>query len=252
MNHKQILVLTLALTLLAASGCGKKEDGLSGGINTSDTASSQRAGSVSGKIFLKGTLPPPERLSTAADPFCSNVTSGSVRDESVVTDATGGLANVFVYVKDVTGEYPAPKKPVALDQKCCYYSPHVLGVQVNQPFEIRNSDKTLHNIHLVAKNNKALNAGQISGAEPFEIKFDKPEVMMKFICDVHSWMQCYVGVLPHPFFFVTGKDGTYRIKGLPPGNYTLVAWHEKYGESSKKLEVKEGEVKTLDFTFSAP
>jgi hypothetical protein len=251
MNRKQTLVLTLVLALWTVSGCGNKEDELSGGIKTSNTASAQSTGIVLGKVVLKGTPPPPERLSAVTDPFCSNVNGGSVPDETVVAGADGALANVFVYVKEVPGEYPPSSKPVILDQKDCIFIPHVLGVQVGQPFHILNSDKTLNVPHLRSKNNEPLNIGQISGAPPIKVKFTKPEVMMGFVCDAHPWEGCYVGVLSHPFYYVTRKDGVFKIKGLPPGSYTLVAWQEKYGESSQKVEIKEGATQTVDFTFSA-
>jgi len=248
--HYPVLVLTLVI--LAAMGCGKKEDELSGLEKNSKAVSSPNTGSILGKVLLKGTPPAPGRLSVVTDPYCGNVDSGSVKDESVVVEAAGELANVLVYVKQGAGECPALAKPAILDQRKCVFIPHVLGVQVGQPLEIRNSDKTLHNIHLFSKNNAPFNVGQISGGKPYVTQFEKPEVMMELKCDCHSWMQCFVGALPNPFFCVTGKDGTYQIKGLLPGNYTVAAWHEVYGESPpKKVEVKQGQAIPLDFTFNA-
>jgi len=157
-----------------------------------------------------------------------------------------------VYVKEGAGSYPAPASPVLLDQKGCMYYPHVFGIQVGQALQIQNSDSTLHNVHSMATVNDGFNVGQPTQGMKSEKKFTKPEVMVKFKCDVHSWMHCFVGVLTHPFYNVTGADGSFKISGLPAGSYTLVAWQEKYGESAPvKVDIKDGEAKTTDFTFTA-
>lgn len=252
MSYKRCLLLILVPAALAFSGCGKSALDESKAENNSNLPASFGNGSISGKVVLKGTLPPPAKLSVSADPYCSNVNAGSVKDETVVVAANGAMANVFVYVKEGAGSYPPPDKPVLLEQKSCVYAPHVTGVQINQPLRIRNNDPTLHNLHMISKANGTMNIGLLGGADPFEIKFAKPEVMVEFKCDCHDWMYSYVGVLPHPFFCVTGNDGTYQIKRLPPGNYKLVAWQEKYGESiPQNVEIKNNEAVTQDFTFTA-
>jgi hypothetical protein len=132
------------------------------------------------------------------------------------------------------------------------YTPHVFGVQVNQPIAIVNDDPTLHNVHCMATLNDAFNVGQPSQGMKTEKKFTKPEVLVKFKCDVHSWMHCFAGVVDNPFYSVTGANGSFKISQLPAGTYTLVAVHEKYGESQpQKVTVKDGEAQSVSFTFTA-
>jgi hypothetical protein len=164
----------------------------------------------------------------------------------------GKLANVFVYVKDGTAAdgtkfaaytFDTPSAPVTLDQKGCHYVPHVIGIQVNQKFRVTNSDPTQHNIHPNPKSNTQWNQTQPNGAAPIEKTFNRAEVLIPVKCDQHPWMKSYIGVLKHPFFAVTGDDGTFVIKGLPPGKYTVAAWHEKSGGA--------GDEKTMEVTVAA-
>jgi plastocyanin len=149
------------------------------------------------------------------------------------------LQNVFVYVKDGLGTrtYATPTTPVALDQKGCRYVPHVVGVQVGQPVLIANSDATLHNVNSAPKNNRGFNFGQVPSTPAVTRTFDKPEIGVPFRCDVHSWMNAYAGVVPHPFFAVTDANGAFEIKGLPPGTYEIEAWHEQLGTQTQSVTV---------------
>jgi len=174
-------------------------------------------------------------------------------DETVVVNANGTLANVFVYVKSgLPASYtaPAPAGPVTLDQDGCRYHPHVLGIQVGQTLAIKNSDGILHNIKAKAKANRPFNISQPAVMTSTKT-FDKPEVMVALECNVHGWMHAWLGVLPHPFFGVSGSDGSFAIKGLPPGTYTIEAWHEKYGTQTASVTVAGSETKTADFSFAA-
>ena len=253
MNLRKYFVLMLAVSLVAVAGCGNKdEDDLGGGSGQAVQAAVMGTGVVSGKVTLIGKAPVADTISMDADPVCKAQHSGVVKDETVVADAKGDLANVFVYVKDGAGNYPAPTEGVTLTQKGCMYIPHVFGVQVGQPFEIVNDDPTLHNVHCMAVTNDTFNVGQPSQGMKTEKKFTKPEVLIKFKCDVHSWMHCYGGVVSNPFYSVSAKDGSFKISGLPAGSYTLVAVHEKYGESQpQKVDLKDGESKSIDFSFTA-
>jgi plastocyanin len=187
-----------------------------------------------------------------ADPVCKTAHAGAVADETVAVDKKGELANVIVYVKEGAGNYPPPSTSVLLDQKGCMYKPHVFGIQVGQALEIQNSDPTLHNVHSMATVNDSFNVGQPNQGMKTEKKFTKAEMPLKFKCDVHSWMHCFVGVFTHPFYSVSGADGSFKISGLPAGSYTVVAWQEKYGESApQKVDIKDGEAKSLNFTFTA-
>jgi len=187
-----------------------------------------------------------------ADPNCAALHNEPVKAETVIVNDNGTLRNVFVYVKEgVEGKtFEVPQTAVTIDQKGCQYHPHVFGIQIGQAFEIINSDATLHNIHSLAEKSKQFNLGMPIQGMKLNKKFDQPEIMVKLKCDVHPWMSAYVGVLPHPFFSVTGTNGTFEIKDLPSDEYTIEAWHEKYGTQVQQVTVGEGAA-SVDFTFSA-
>ena len=124
-----------------------------------------------------------------------------------------------------------------------------IGIQAGQPLKILNSDGTLHNIHALPKINAEFNIGQPFQKMETLKKFDKPEVPLRFKCDVHNWMGAYCGVFNHPFYAVTNDQGTFEIKGLPPGNYVIEAWQEKYGPQDQNVTISGSESKTVDFGF---
>jgi len=248
---------TLALTALAfslaAAACGGGQPASDGAAapaapvtNPVDPAT---AGAVAGKVIFMGTPPPAETISMSSDPRCMNA---GAKTEAVIVSGDGSLQNVFVYVKDGLGslKFPVPPTPLVLDQKGCQYRPHVFGVQVGQPIEILNSDATLHNIHAWPQANAEFNKGQaLQGMKDTHV-FSTREVMVPFKCDVHRWMNSFVGVVDHPFFAVTGADGSFQLKGLPPGTYTLEAWHEKFGTKTASVTIGAKESKDVAFTFS--
>ncbi len=209
-------------------------------------------GTVTGKVAFEGTAPTPEVIKMSADPFCATAHK-EVASEAVVVNSNGTLKNVFVYVKEgLEGQtFESPKDAVTFDQAGCVYKPHVFGVMVNQPVEILNSDSTLHNVHAVAEKNKGFNLGMPIKGMKLKKTFGEPEVMVKMKCDVHPWMNAYIGVLPHPFYSVSGEDGTFKIENLPAGTYTIETWHEKYGAQTQQVTVAEGESKTADFSYKA-
>jgi plastocyanin len=169
-------------------------------------------------------------------------------------NANGTLANAFVYVKaglPAGAKYQAPATPVVIDQDGCRYKPHVFGLMVGQTLEIRNSDPLLHNIKAKATKNRPFNISQPTAGMKTTRTFSASEVMVSLECNVHGWMNAYVGVLPHGFFGVTGADGSFSIKNLPAGTYTVEAWHEKYGTQTATVTVAGAESKTQDFTFAA-
>lgn len=173
------------------------------------------------------------------------------RNEKVTTNENATLKDVFLYIKNAPeGNYPVPTDAVVLDQNGCRYVPHVFGVRTDQDIEVRNSDPTAHNIHAIPKKNKEFNKSQPKQNLKFTEKFKRAEIGVKFKCDVHPWMSAWVHVMDHPFFATTGDDGTFNITGLPAGTYTLVAWHEKYGEQETEVTVAQDETKEADFTYS--
>ena len=207
------------------------------------------AATVSGRITFSGQAPAPRPISMASDPRCINRDAVT---ETVVIGADGGLQNVFVYVKDGLGNvsFPVPATPAVIDQKGCQYRPHVFGVQVGQPIEILNSDATLHNIHALPEANQGFNVGQALQGLRHTHTFSTKEVMVPFKCDVHRWMSAYVGVLDHPFHAVTKADGSFTLNGLPPGTYTVEAWHESLGTMTQSVTVGAKETKQVAFSFA--
>ena len=207
--------------------------------------------SLTGKVMFEGVPPTPQPIRMDADPVCLLQHKDGATSEEVVVNPNGTLKNVFVYVKQgLEGQKFEPSKdPVVFDQKGCHYNPHIFGVMVNQPFQILNSDGTLHNVHSLAKNSKEFNLGMPIQGMKLTQKFTAPEIMVKIKCEVHPWMAAYGGVLDHPFFAVTGDDGTFTIKDLPPGEYVLEAWHEKYGTQTATVKVPD--TTEANFTFKA-
>ena len=186
-----------------------------------------------------------------SDPLC--MPEGPSTSEVVVVGPGNGLQNVFVYVKDGLGDrkFPAPSTPVELDQKGCKYVPHVFGAQVGQPVKIVNSDPTLHNVHALPKDNTEFNFGQpLKGMETTRM-FDKPEIMVRFKCDVHGWMAAWGGIVAHPFFAVTKPDGSFEIKGLPAGTFTIETWHEQFGLQTQTVTVDGTAPGTAAFSYKA-
>ena len=221
-------------------------------VVSSWTALPAFAGQITGKVNFTGTAPAPQKISMDADPVCAGLHSEPVFTEDVTVNPNNTLKNVFVYVKEgLEGKtFDTPKEAVVMDQKGCQYHPHVFGVMVNQPLDIVNSDSTLHNVHGMPAQTKEFNLGMPIQGMKLTRKFDKPEVVVKFKCDVHPWMHAYAGVLPHPFFSVSKDDGSYEIKNLPAGTYVIEAWHEKFGAQTQKVSVDETGTQTADFSFS--
>lgn len=207
---------------------------------------------ISGRILYEGLPPQNPTFRMSADASCAKSHPGEMTKEEIVLGTDKGLGNVFVWVASgISGTYPPPATPVVLDQKGCLYEPHVFGLLVGQPLEIVNSDDTLHNVHSLAETNDAFNLGMPKKGMRVTRTFDKPEVMVKIKCDVHGWMASYAGIVPHPFFAVSGKEGAFEIRNLPAGTYTLEAWHEKLGRQTQPVTVGEKETKPVTFTFRA-
>jgi plastocyanin len=243
----------IALILLAAA-CGGGEDAPPARSAPPDArrVDAATAGSVSGRVVFEGQLPQNAPIKMAADPACAKEhKDGAVLDTFV--SENGGLGNVFVYVKDGLGGYyfDAPSQPVILDQRRCVYTPHVLGVQVGQPLEVVNSDPVMHNVQAQAGNNAEFNFSQPIKGQKNSRFFSKPEVMVHLKCNVHNWMSAYVGVVEHPYFAVTRAGGEFALENLPPGTYTVEAWHEKLGTQTQQVTIGEREKKELTFTFKA-
>ena len=216
------------------------------------TSVSAFAGTITGTVKFEGTAPKMRVLKMDADPGCAKKHSGPVLSELLVLGDGNTMANIFVRVKSVPGSHKTPGDPIVMDQRGCQYKPHVMGVMVGQKFLIKNSDGLLHNVHALPKINKGFNRAMPAAVTEAEYVFDKEELMFKIKCDVHPWMNAYVGVMTHPFYDVTGKDGTFEIAGLPAGSYEVEVWHERLGTKTESVTVGADDAKTLDFSMSVP
>ena len=245
-----LIVLGVALAL---AGCGGRAEPTSPseGVAESPQAGTPAGATISGVIKFNGTAPEAEPILMDAEPICADKYPEGAFTESVIANSNATLQNVFVYVKEglPDQEWPVPTEGVLLDQNGCRYHPHVLGIQAGQTLIIRNSDGILHNIHPMPVNNRPFNLGQPVEMDS-EKSFPTPEVMIPVECDVHDWMLGYIGVLSHPFFAVSGSDGSFSISGLPAGDYVIEAWHELYGTQTISVSVAEGGTEQIEFTYT--
>ena len=213
------------------------------------------ASTVTGSVTFDGKAPTLKPLAMDADPVCAKKHSTPVANEMLVLGSGNTMGNVMVWVSKglpAGKTYPAPSSPVVLDQNGCQYRPHVMGIMVGQTYKILNSDGVLHNVHALPKINPQFNRAMPPTLKEASAKFEKPEDVFQIKCDVHPWMQAYVGAFNHPFFSVTGTDGKFTISGLDPGTYTLTAWHERLGTQTATVTVGASDTKTQNFKFAVP
>lgn len=213
------------------------------------------AGEISGTITLKGTAPKEKDITPLKDDAnCGKLHNDMPTTRFYVVGAQGELADVVVSVQGISGKSTGAAAPaVVLDQKGCEYTPQILAVQTDQKIQIKNSDPVLHNVHDLptVEGNKEQNMAQMPGGPELSFAFSKPEEFLKFKCDVHPWMFAWVSVFDHPYFAVSGKDGTFKIANVPAGKYTLKAAHRKAGVATQEIEVKDGEPTKVSFTLEA-
>lgn len=205
------------------------------------------AGAVGGRVTYHGAVPKAKKIASDSETACPQ----TLREETVVTGKTGGLANTFVYVQaGLEGkQFEPPSASVDLNQHGCMFVPRIVGIQTGQMIDVKNSDPISHNIHPMPTNNREWSQEQAPGSPDIEHKFPRPEVMIKVKCNIHSWMRAYLGVVSHPYFAVTGPDGVFELKNLPPGDYTLATWHETLGEKKQALHIDASGRSTLDFVY---
>jgi len=262
MHPTQRATWVVGIGILVALGCGDSQgsdvprqlaQATEGSPEGRGTAP-QGSATISGTVAFSGSAPAQERIKMDADPQCVLQHTEPVTKQEIVVNPNGTLQHVFVYVKQgLEGRtFPTPSQPVILEQQGCLYHPHVFGVQVNQPLQILNSDSTLHNVNCKPVSSKPFNLAQPVKGMKTAKTFTAPEVMVKCVCNVHPWMAAYIGVLSHPYFNVTDGQGAFTLAGLPAGQYTIEAWHEKLGTRTQTVSVGDGESKSVTFEFKAP
>jgi hypothetical protein len=235
MNGHVLLAFTAA-ALVAGTGYGV------GGAQAS-------TGTIKGRISVSGKAPGNPVIRMGMDPMCAKINAGKrVVDEVVVASADGSLANAFVKLEGSFPRTPVPVEPVTIDQRGCIYGPRVAGARVGQVLRVRNDDSLLHNVHSISTATNGFNVGQPLAGTQYDFRL-KDEEILKLKCDVHRWMAAYVGVVSHPYFAVSGGDGSFTISGVPAGKHTISAWHERFGTLKQTADVKPGAATTVNFAY---
>ena len=209
------------------------------------------AGTLSGRVLFRGDAPVMPVIDMGSNPNCEKQHKTPQKAETVVVNANGTLRYAFVWIDAglPKARWTAPPEAAKLEQTGCVYEPHVLGIMEGQQLEILNNDPVNHNVHAESRVNPAWNESQPPRAEHKFKKFDFAEIMFPMTCSVHPWMRSWVAVSPHPYFAVTGEDGSFTIKNVPPGVYTIESVHEKYGRKEGKLTLAPSGTATIDFTY---
>jgi hypothetical protein len=248
----------LAVVLVAASlfgGCSTTKDSK---IASSSPASDSgykvdpaTAGVVIGKALFSGKKPERKKIDMDQDPPCAKLHPDPVYDDAIAVNEAGALANVFVYIKQGLEDkkFTPSTDQVVIDQKGCWFRPRVLGVQVGQILKVTNSDPLTHNIHPLAQVNREWNQSQPPESEPFIRRFIQPEIMIRVKCNIHGWMRSWIGAVPHPYFAVSGADGAFELKNVPPGNYVIEAWHEELGKQEQSISLAPSGKNEITFQF---
>jgi plastocyanin len=249
-------LFVMVAVAVTASACTKREETPAAPAATpapsapaAATSPAFGTGVIKGLAKLQGTPPEAKLIKRDTDPYCARQ---QMKEEEVIVGAGGVMKNVLVRItRGLTGSYEPPATGATLDQNQCMYRPRVQAIMAGQPLLIKNGDQTLHNVHSYKGASTIFNMAQIPGLGPMERKFTEAGDIIKFKCDVHPWMTGYVGIVNHPFFAVTGDDGAFSIGKVPPGTYTVEAWHERYGAKSSEITVAGDKPTEVAFTFDA-
>jgi hypothetical protein len=251
MKRRYLDLILAGAVVIAVAGCGNHGSGESSSPVARVDAST--AGSITGTVTLDGTPPVSKPIDMSASPACVQANSSPPVPPSVLTGENGALANAVVYIKQGLGHYrfDTPPETSVLEQKNCMYEPHVVALMTDQPFEILNKDPTMHNVHPLPKHNRQWSTSQPAGSAALKSTFARPEFAMEVLCNVHPWMRAWIFVFDHPYYAVTSRAGKFELKNLPPGTYTIEAWHETYRAQDQTVTIGAKESKAISFSFKA-
>lgn len=250
LNNLGYSIVSVSIIALVGCGGGEKKAEVPAETKTAPAVDMTKVGSITGTVKFEGTAPKPAAIKMSADPVCMSGHTGSVTSEDLVVNSNNTVKNVIVRIKDDAGvlSFDTPTEPVEIDQVGCVYTPHVAAVLANQSFVAKNGDNTMHNVHYIAEKDGENNVAQPAKGIKSTFTFTAPQ-HVKFKCDVHSWMSAHVLVVDNPYYAVTGDDGSYTIKNVPAGEYTVETWHESGWTATAKVTVAALTAATSDFTF---
>jgi len=247
-------VLALAIILgFAVTGCSKKDnEDSSAPPEPTAVVDPATAGTITGTVTFDGKPPEYRAIDMSAEAACVQENPKPVYPPVVILGSHGQLANAVVYIKSGLSpyKYDQPTDPAVLDQKACMYIPRILALRTNQPFEIKNTDPVTHNVHPIPRDNKTWNRSLAAGSPPFMTKFPHPELAIPVVCNIHPWMRAYLFVFDNPYFEVTPDTGTFELKDVPPGTYTVEVWHERFGTLDQTVTIAPKESKAISFKFA--
>jgi plastocyanin len=252
LQRKSLLLPAVATLVLCACGSRSASENAQDPTLPLASIDESTAGAITGRIIFTGDKPLMPPLDMSANPMCERQHKTPQTAETAVINSSGGIRDAFVWIKDglPKARWAPPQTNVILDQSGCVYRPHVLGLMVGQQLEIDNSDPVNHNVHAEAQVNVPWNESQPPQAEKKFKTFSREEIWFPVTCSVHPWMRAYLCVVSHPFFAITNENGSYTIKGVPPGNYTLEAIQEKFGRKTVRVTIAANQTKNINFTYA--
>ena len=245
-----VFISVLFIVIVIRLGGAAEEEKIDPSI--SQTEMTPETTTIIGTVKFEGEAPFRRAINFGANLDRKHLHDGKVHYEDVVINQNDTLKNTLVYVRGKPkGDYKASSKPVVVDQKGCIFIPRVAAVMVGQPMEFLNSDPSLHNIRTESKKQTPFNISQPNKSTKYTHQFEAAEIGIPLRCDVHHWMVASAHVLSHPFFAITGEEGTFKIQGLEPRTYNIEAWHSKLGKHTQKITLEAGETETVDFVFTS-
>jgi len=245
------LLATILALFASQTGCKSGKPAAATAAGPMLTIDPQAVGEIKGQVSLEGPAPTPRKLLLSGEPECAQLNPNGLFSPEIGVGSNGALKSVAVYIRSGLGNYhfDTPQSPAQLAQHNCMYEPRVIALMTNQTLAIQNQDPIQHNVHPTPRDNPAFNMTQPIHGPPIEKSFAEPELAIRFMCTLHPWMRAYVFVFSHPYFDVTSDAGTFDLKNVPPGSYTVEAWQEKYGTRDQTITLGPHQSETLNFVF---